>query len=89
MKTTVELPDELARRVKAEAAMRGQKLKDLCEEGMRNELETPRKPGSGIPRPSLHDLMKGACGVVDSGVADLASNPKHLKGFGSAPRRHR
>ena len=30
--------------------------------------------------------MKQGRGVVDSGVPDLASNPKHLKGFGSGPR---
>lgn len=89
MKTTVELPDDLARRVKAEAAMRGQKIKDLVEEGLRLVLESPRKPSGEAPRPTLHDLMKGACGVVDSGIADLASNPKHMKGFGSAPRRNR
>ena len=89
MKTTVELPDELARRVKAAAAMRGQKIKDLVEEGLRLVLESPRKPGTEVARPTLHDLMKRACGNVDSGIADLASNPKHLKGFGSAPRSHR
>jgi len=89
MKATVELPDELARRVKAEAALHGQKLKDLVEEGLRLVLETPRKPGGDVARPTPHDLMKGACGVVDSGIEDLASDPKHLKGFGNAPRRHR
>jgi hypothetical protein len=88
MKTTVELSDELFRKVKAEAALRGRKLKDLVEEGLRLVLETP--PGGGEQaRPSLHDLMKDSCGVVDSGVSDLGSNPRHLKGFGRAPRRHR
>jgi predicted component of type VI protein secretion system len=88
MKTTVELSDDLFRKVKAEAALRGRKLKDLVEEGLRLVLNTP-PGGGGKPRPSLHDLMKDACGVVDSGVPDLASNPKHLKGFGRAPRRDR
>jgi adenosylmethionine-8-amino-7-oxononanoate aminotransferase len=27
-------------------------------------------------------LLKSACGVVDSGVPDLGSNPSHLAGFG-------
>jgi hypothetical protein len=79
MKTTVEVPDDLYRRAKAEAALRGRKLKDLIEEGLRLVLEGPRQ----APRPlSLMVLMKGACGVLDSGVPDLASNPEHLKGFG-------
>ena len=84
MKTTVEMPDDLYRRAKAEAALRGRKLKDLVEEGLRLVLETPRT-GDGT-KPSLHDLMKDSCGVVDSGVSDLGSNPKHLKGFGRARR---
>lgn len=32
--------------------------------------------------PSLYDLMKDAVGCFDSGVTDLATNPKHLKGLG-------
>lgn len=87
MKTTVELSDELFRRVKAEAALRGRKLKDLVEEGLIMVLEKP--PGGEQARPTLHDLMKNARGVVDSGIPDLGSNPKHLKDFGRARRRHR
>ena len=41
MKTTVEVPDELYRRAKAEAALRGRKLKDLVEEGLRLVLKLP------------------------------------------------
>jgi hypothetical protein len=42
MKTTVELPDTLYRQAKAEAALRGRKLKDMVEEGLRLVLEAPR-----------------------------------------------
>ena len=42
MKTTVEVSDALYRRAKSEAALRGRKLKDLVEEGLRLVLETPR-----------------------------------------------
>jgi predicted component of type VI protein secretion system len=86
MKTTVELPEELFRRAKAEAALRGRKLKDLVEEGLRLVLQKPRDEPA---RPSLAELMKPARGVVDSGVPDLASNPEHLRGFGREPRRNR
>jgi len=86
MKTTVELSEELFRRAKAEAALRGRKFKDLVEEGLRLVLRTPRDKRA---RPRLEALMSPARGVADSGVADLASNPKHLKGFGRGPRRHR
>lgn len=87
MKTTVELSEELYRRAKAEAALRGRKFRDLVEEGLRLVLDTP--PRGKRPAPSLEELMAPGRGVVDSGVADLASNPKHLKGFGRGPRRNR
>jgi hypothetical protein len=79
MKTTVEVSDDLYRRAKAEAALRGRKLKDLVEEGLRLVLDAPHKPRR---QPSLAGLMKRARGVVDSGLPDLASNPEHLAGFG-------
>ena len=86
MKTTIELPDDLYRRAKAEAALRGRRLKDVIEEGLRLVLAAGRaRPG----RPSLARLMKGARGAVNSGVADLASNPAHLESFGRNARRHR
>lgn len=86
MKTTIELPDELYRRAKLEAAASGRKLKDLVEEGLRQILKAPHRAAS---RPSLFELMKDGCGIVDSGIPDLASNKKHLAGFGRDARRHR
>ena len=86
MKTTVELPDEPYRRAKVEAAARGRRLKDLVEEGLELVLEAPRGPRL---RPDLARLMQDACGVVDSGLSDLASNPAHLAGFGRDPARDR
>jgi predicted component of type VI protein secretion system len=84
IRTTVEVPDDLYRRAKAEAALRGRRLKDIVEEGLRLVLEAPRKTRR---RPSLAGLMKRARGVVDSGVPDLAS-PEHLAGLGR-DARHR
>jgi hypothetical protein len=81
MKTTVELPDDLYRRAKAEAALRGRKLKDLVEEGLQLVLQDTRRKERP---PSLAGLMKRARGVIDSAIPDLASNPKHLMGFGRA-----
>ena len=86
MKTTVELPDDLYRRAKAEAALRGRKLKDLVEEGLQLVLKTSRPTSR---KPSLAELMKGARGIMKSGVPDLATNPKHLEGLGRDGRRDR
>lgn len=79
VKTTIELPDDLYRRAKTVATLRGLTLKYLIEDGLRLVLEAPSKP---TRHSSLNSLMKRARGVVDSGAPDLASNPGHLKGFG-------
>jgi hypothetical protein len=75
MKTTLELPDALMRRVRLLAVQRSQKLKDavaqLLELGMavtQGEAEVPKrlpKPVrlKGIPVPTIHDI--GA--AIDSG----------------------
>ena len=83
MKTTVDLPDELYRRAKAEAALRGQKFRELVAEGLARVLEAPAEQR---PKAKMSALMKRARGVMDSGISDLASNPKHLSGFGRNAR---
>lgn len=91
MKTPVELPDDLARRIKAAAALRGRKLKDLVAEGLRLVLEAPGATAAAAKKrpPTAYALMKDGRGIVDSGIGDLAANPKHMQGFGRAARRHR
>lgn len=86
MKTTIEISDALYRRAKSEAALRGRKLKDLVEEGLRLVLETSRPTAK---RRSLAGLTRKARGVIDSGMVDLGSKPEHLKGFGGHAGRHR
>jgi hypothetical protein len=53
MKTTLELPDELARRIKIRAAERNQKLKDtiahLLELGLANAPQTDVPQGTPDP----------------------------------------
>jgi hypothetical protein len=85
MKTTVELPDDLYRRAKAQAALRGRKFKELVEEGLRLVLAAPQEKKRTR---SLAQRMKRARGMIDSGIPDLASNPRHLAGFGR-DARHR
>jgi hypothetical protein len=78
MRTTVDLSDELFRRAKATAALRGCKFRDLVEQGLLLALETD----TATQKPALAELMKDARGIIESGISDLATNPKHMKGFG-------
>jgi negative regulator of replication initiation len=49
----------------------------------REALEMSR---GGKSAPSCHDLMADVCGSVRSGVKDLSTNKKYLKGFGEWKR---
>ena len=83
MRTTVDLPDELYRRAKAEAALRGRKFKDLVEEGLRRVLRIPEPETAQRPAgASVHDLMQGCCGIARDAPADYATNPKYMEEFG-------
>jgi hypothetical protein len=44
MKTTVDLPDELYRRVKSQAALGGQSVKSFLLDALREKLKDKRKP---------------------------------------------
>jgi hypothetical protein len=75
MKTfTVKLPDPLARWLSQRSKDLGRTQSDLVREA----LEQQR---AGTDDPTCHDLMRDVCGTFE-GPRDLASNPKHLKGFG-------
>ena len=51
VRTTIDLSDELFGRAKAEAALRGRKLKDLVEDGLRRVLDQPDSPAT-VPPPA-------------------------------------
>jgi hypothetical protein len=83
MRTTVDLSDDLFRRAKSEAALRGKKFKDLVEEGLHLVLDAPQPKGSPKKkRETVYDRMKHCIGIADSGITDLATNPKYLEGLG-------
>jgi hypothetical protein len=88
MRTTVDIPDELLRRAKSEAALRGRKLKDLVEEGLRHVLERREAPAETEQKPplprkgSLHEALQDLCGIFDDAPSDLSTNPKYFDDFG-------
>ncbi|HEX4999871.1 MAG TPA: hypothetical protein VFY29_16745 [Terriglobia bacterium] len=53
MKATIEFDDELYRQLKAVAALRGQKLRELVEEGVRMVLQSPRRLPMDQPKAAL------------------------------------
>ncbi|WP_295453583.1 hypothetical protein [uncultured Thiodictyon sp.] len=96
MKTTVDLPDELLRQANAEAARRGLRLAELLAEVLRRVLPSAQRldsqqarlhPGADVA--DLSALMADGEGIIDSGVDDLASHPRHMEGFGRDALGHR
>jgi hypothetical protein len=82
MKITIDLPDQLHRQAKAEAARSGRKLKDMVEEGLRRVLREPLQSERAAQQPTLAELMEEFCGIFDSGIDDLATNPEYMADYG-------
>lgn len=61
MKTTIELPDDLANEAKRVAAQSGTTLRSLVEAGLRAELERRTQPATWAPR---SDLAFGSGGLT-------------------------
>lgn len=81
MKATIELPDEFYRQVKARSALEDRSVRQITEMLFRRwveECSTTILP----PTPTAYELLQDGCGIVNSGMSDLATNPAHLDGFG-------
>ena len=80
MKTiSLKIPNELLSRMDALAHANRTSRSAL----LREALETTLQAASGEAAPSLYERTADLCGKGRSGLGDLASNPKHLEGFGS------
>jgi hypothetical protein len=88
MRTTVDLPDDLLRRAKSEAALSGRKLRDIMEEGLRaviDKTSPSNQPEPKVAKPkrvTAHDLLKDLIFEGAEGPADLSTNPKYFDDFG-------
>ena len=74
---TVELSDDLAARLAAASEARRTAPEQIVRDLLASALVPPQDGGLNA-LDGLHDLV----GCVDSGVTDLATNPKHLAGLG-------
>jgi Arc/MetJ-type ribon-helix-helix transcriptional regulator len=76
---SLKIPEELVSKIDAMARSKSTSRSALLREALEEKLKTMarKKPLS------LHDQSADLCGKGKSGLRDLASNPKHLEGFGS------
>lgn len=85
MKATIEIPDDLYRKVQAKSEQQGRPLGDVAVELF--DAWVSESGRHETARPSVGALMADVCGSIDSGVTDLSTNPAHLEGLGRAPAR--
>lgn len=77
---SIEMPEALAERITEAATAEGVSREEFLRKAAIERLAKPsQKSGKS---PTAYDLSADLCGSLDSGVTDLASNPKYLEGFG-------
>jgi hypothetical protein len=76
---TVKLPDALKARLEAEAGRRGTTLSCVVREAAETYVTSAPVAGK---KQSAYDLSKDLCGCLNTGIRDLASNPKYLEDLG-------
>ncbi len=75
---TCKIPEKLDLELEAVAGKRGVSKSAVVREAIEANLVEQRKR----IKLSAYDVMKEACGIVTGGPRDLATNPKHMEGFG-------
>ena len=75
---TVKMPEKLSLRLRAEATERGMNCSELIRQTVENLLQSADQPAAG----TCLNLARDLAGCLD-GARDLATNPEHMKGFGS------
>ena len=72
MKTTIDLPDDLVRRMKLRAVREGKKMREIAAEVVRRGLDESRKgasPGHRVQLPLIH---------CKAAVAGTEMNPQEI-----------
>ena len=79
--TTISLkvPDELVSRMDAMARAKQTSRSAFLREALEEKLKAADRKAPL----SLYDQSADLCGMGSSGIGDLASNSKHMDGFGS------
>ena len=78
---TIELPDELAARLAAASERKCVSPANIVREALETTLLKEDESQGGR---SLYERMKDGIGCIDSGMTDLASNPRHMAGYGQS-----
>jgi hypothetical protein len=77
---TVKLPPPLAAQVAAEARHKRTSKSEIIRESLENRFAN----GNGRRRPTVYELTRHLAGKLKGAPPDLATNKKHMEGFGAS-----
>ena len=77
MRTTIDIPDELFRRVKAEAALRGQSLKTFVLNALQNEFSAKQAPAKRRANLPLVKSKESNYDISAERIADILEREDH------------
>ena len=76
---TIKLSQDTKIRLKEQAQLRGKSVSALVRDCLEQSNVLTEPHDSKL---SLYERAKDLCGVGDSGVTDLSTNPKYMESFG-------
>jgi len=76
---TCKVPDRLNAQIEAEAREQRVPKSKLIRETLEKRFNGKRRTSP----PTFYERTKHLCGSVRGGPSDLATNPKHMEGFGA------
>jgi hypothetical protein len=79
---TIKLSPALKSELESAARLRGRSVSAVVREAVEGRL----RQGEHMGKPSLYERTAHLRGCFNSGVKDLATNPKYLEGFGEWKR---
>ncbi len=79
---TIKLSPALKSELESTARLRGRSVSAVVREAVEGRLRQGQRKGKS----SLYERTAHLRGCFDSGVKDLATNPKYLEGFGEWKR---
>jgi len=76
VRTTIDIPDEIYRRLKVKAAIEGQTVREIALRGIQREIEEPAaKPVRRLAEPILKSYAPGSIRVDNEQIYDLNGFP--------------
>ena len=71
MRTTIDLPDPVFRRLKATAALRGASLKAVILDAVERELRRPARPGRKVTFPLVRSKEPGTLTLTNAEIDEI------------------